>query len=346
MKIRIADRILVALAGLILIALCAGVAAQIFFGVPVTAAVRALFDRQGSFARLLMAGIIIVVLLTGIYCFLLLFRHKKRSDGFVVQKTENGELAISMKALEDLVTKCTDKHDEMTVESCNLENTRDGLMVRLKVRMAGGISIPMTVSSLQKQIRQYVTACSGVDVGDILVKVETGEGIIQDSPFAIAEPGPIALLKPAPDQNSGDPEQPAVPEMTELSQSEAERTEETDRSGLPAYEPEGYPEDDDRPMHQRIFRPEEEAQIVPCPPDLEQKQSAVARTEAKEERPEPSEENETEKQSAMTDEVEHAEGDDAETAEHAASEEEPEGSSGYDALTASDPAEEEETRDE
>lgn len=277
MKIRIADRILVALAGLILIALCAATVAQVFFGVQVTEAVRVLLDRQGGFARPVAAGVILIMLLTGVYCVLLLFRHRKRSDGFVVQKTENGELAISMKALQDLVMKCTDKHDEMTVEGCDLENTRDGLMVRLKVKMAGGISIPMTVSNLQKQIRQYVTACSGVDVGEILVKVETGEGVIKDSPFAIAEPSPIALLKPAPNQNPGEPDQPAVPELTEQISDGMDREEKNIQPEEASYESEDYAGEDGRPMHQRIFRPEEEAQIVPCPPDLELKQNGSAK---------------------------------------------------------------------
>lgn len=284
MKIRIADRVLVALAGLLLIALCAATVAETFFQVRIMDTLAAFMKDNDSLYRILLIAALVLVLVIGVYCFLLLFRHRSPRDGFVMQKTENGELAISMKALQDLVAKCTDKHDELQVESCELSNSRDGLQVDLKVKMAGGVSIPMTVASLQKQISQYVTACSGVEVADIMVRVETGEGVMKDSPFAVADPTPIALLKPMPGQNISEPDQPALPENGQKPAEEPASAPTPVPAPRPASvdvpEPEGESEFDDRPMHQRIFRPEEEAQIVPMPPKPEELETVPEPQEA------------------------------------------------------------------
>ena len=284
MKIRIADRILVALAGLLLIALCAATVAETFFQVRIMDPLAAFMKDNDSLYRILLIAALVLVLVIGVYCFLLLFRHRRPRDGFVMQKTENGELAISMKALQDLVAKCTEKHDEMQVESCELSNSRDGLQVDLKVKMAGGVSIPMTVASLQKQISQYVTACSGVEVADIMVRVETGEGVMKDSPFAVADPTPIALLKPMPGQNISEPDQPALPENGQKPAEEPAPAPVPSNEPQPAPvavpEPEGESVLDDLPLHQRLFRPAEEAQIVPMPPKPEEQETVPETPEA------------------------------------------------------------------
>ena len=173
MKIRVLDRILVALAGLLMLAGCAALAAQLFFGKDVIGWVTKILTNEQYRIWLIIALALLVII--ACYCILMLFRHRGRRDKFVMQKTENGELSISLKAMENMVQKCLDPHKELTVQGVRLENQKGGLLIRIRGTVAGGVSIPLTVDALQQQIKQYVTACSGVEVKDIRVQIESSE---------------------------------------------------------------------------------------------------------------------------------------------------------------------------
>ena len=269
MRIRILDRILVALAGLILIAGCGALIAQMFFQVDVVSYVSTILSKDTFAVKAALVAAAAVLLIIGVYCFLVLFRHRGRRDRFILQKNDNGELAISLKALDNMVAKCLDQHKEITAQSVKLENQKDGLLVRIKGTVAGGISIPLTVESLQKQIKQYVTACSGVEVKDIKVKIEDSGPDAEDAPFAIAAPIKPALLKGNDDADKAtetgmeETRPAAVPEpaVTEpVIQMAAESASE--------HVPE---EDDERPIHQRLFSTQQEQCIVPVPPEEAEK---------------------------------------------------------------------------
>ena len=196
MKIRILDRILVAVAGLLVLAGCAALAAQLFFGKNVAAwAGRLLADPS---VRIWLIVALALLLILGVYCVLILFRHRSRHDKFVMQKTENGELSISLKAMESMVQKCLDPHKELSVQSVRLENQKGGLLIRIRGTVAGGVSIPLTVDALQQQIKQYVTACSGVEVKDIRVQIESSGPEAKESLYAIEAPTARPCLPASP----------------------------------------------------------------------------------------------------------------------------------------------------
>ena len=154
MKIRILDRILVAVAGMLVLAGCAALAAQLFFGKDVIGAVSRILEDKNL--RIWLIAAMAVLLLIALYCFLMLFRHKGRRDKFVIQKTENGELVISLKAMESMVQKCLEPHKELSVQGIRLESQKGGLLIRIRGTAASGVSIPLTVDALQQQIKQYM----------------------------------------------------------------------------------------------------------------------------------------------------------------------------------------------
>ena len=293
MKLRVADRILVALAGLLLLACCAGIVAQMFFGVDLVAFAGKVFSSESLKIRAALLAISVFLFILGLYCLFVLFRHRRRKDKFILQKNEDGELAISLKALENMVNKCLAQHREIHVESLQMENQKDGLLIHLRGNVAGGISIPLTVEALQRQIKQYVTACSGVEVKGIRVQIEASGKDAENATFVIDGPAPKPLLKenneqkpesdPAP--NTSEPiaveasetpipvsveatetpapvhvETPAVPEPvtvdTKLSAAEAAAAQAAFMDG-----------EDDRPLHQRLFGPKSEPCIMPEPPE-------------------------------------------------------------------------------
>ena len=325
MKIRILDRILVALAGLLALAGCAALAAQLFFGKDVVGfAGRLLADET---CRLWLILLLVALFLLGVYCLLLMFRHRGRREKFVMQKTENGELSISLKAMESMVQKCLDPHKELTVQSVRLENQKGGLLIRIRGTVAGGVSIPLTVDALQQQIKQYVTACSGVEVKDIRVRIESSGPEAQDSLYAIeapaakALPGSVSAREEKKEEPAeAEPEIPEVkveeldlPEVPAPAETEKEaEPEETLQIEVPAaaaaaaemLKNEAPPEDDDRPLHQRLFSMPEEPCVMPMPPEADTPaEAAEEKTEeapAEEAKPEAeqAEEKEEEKNNA------------------------------------------------
>ncbi len=261
MKLRIADRILVAVAGILLLACCAGIVAQMFFNADLIGLATKAFSSESLRTRAILIGAAVLLLLLGLYCVLVLFRHRKRRDRFVLQKNEGGEIAISVKALENMVQKCLEQHEELSVQSTHLENRKDGLLIRLRGTVAGGVSIPLTVEALQKQIRQYVTACSGVEIKGIRVQIDASGEDAKNAPFAIAAPSPRPLLHEAEEKQTqvrNDEEKPEI--LTENAGAAAAVPTE------PINPPAPEDDDDDRPLHQRLFSPKKEPCIVPEPP--------------------------------------------------------------------------------
>lgn len=286
MRIRILDRILVALAGLLMIAGVAALAAQLFFGKNVAGRVTTWLNNDSLRVYIIIAGILICLL--GVYCVLLLFRHRGRDGKFVMQRTENGELAISLKALETMVQKCLEQHKEVNAQAVSLDNQKGSLLIRIRGTVAGGISIPLTVETLQQQIKQYVTACSGVEVKDIRVEIESSGPDAKDAPFKIEAPAARGLLKgtgeePLPTTEAVKPEEKtetAAPdekkETTEAETPAAEKPQAEDELSAAAAAAallmnQAPEEDDDRPMHQRLFSTVEEPCVMPMPPmDLDE----------------------------------------------------------------------------
>lgn len=246
MKIRIADRLLVALAGLILIltALCLVDQNVVNFGLmaALQALIQPITDKTDHVAYIVaLSAAIALLMLLGLYCVGLLFRHQKRHKrGFVVQQTDCGELSISVKAIEGLVQKCVDRHDEISVLSTALDSARDGLIIRLRIGLTGGVNIPLAVSALQKQIKQYVSSCSGVDVKEVKVQVETSAPKGKTSPFQVEELSDKAAPLPVVEDKT--------PAITAASVEEK------------------AVEEAKRPLHQRLFGRGEEPMTVAAPP--------------------------------------------------------------------------------
>lgn len=121
-------------------------------------------------------------------------RFSQKRYAFVVQHTDNGELRIAVAAIENLVQKCIDMHEEIHVNQMQIRHSREGVTVELAITLANNISIPLAVASLQKQIKQYLVASSGIDVKEVRVCVEStqmdGEAFDPASPYLVPADAP------------------------------------------------------------------------------------------------------------------------------------------------------------
>ena len=204
MKRRIFDRILCAVSGLILLLMAGLLTAETFFGVPVTVKVGGILSNDSIRNRLIVIIAVLLLLLFGIALVLLCFRRDHKRKSFVVQRVDGGELSISIKTLDGLVQKCLNRTDDIRVNTTGIENHRDGLVILLRASVPAGVSIPLVTEELQKQIKAYVTACSGVDVKEVRVQVDSMSTAESDSRFAVPTPSQLTAGAALP-ESAGSP---------------------------------------------------------------------------------------------------------------------------------------------
>jgi len=176
MKRSLIDRLLSGLAGLVLFTLGMGL---FVFGVGIFP-IRLNYEFfQGPFTfwqHALMVCLSLLSVLLGLFGLAKMFRSNKEK-GFILQRTEYGDLNISMNAMENMVKKCVDMNDELKVTQTKITHTRDGVVVSIRILLENGVNIPMIVNALQKQTKQYITSCSGIDVKEVRVFVETSNNM-------------------------------------------------------------------------------------------------------------------------------------------------------------------------
>lgn len=275
MKKSIRERILIGVVGAMLIAAAGILLAEAFLGVPATAALGALLASRKAAVVLATLLLALALVVLGVGCFLTLIPRKQvnRRSGFVMQKTENGAIGISVRSIEGLVQTCVEKHDMIDRADISVAESRDGIIILIDVDQAAGVNIPLAVGVLQKQVRQYVTACTGVEVQEVRVMVENNDNTAVESPYAVQDtvtvpPAVLAQKKEAAAAVAAASAAAAAPaeEPAEASAvPEAPVVIPTPIPPMPAMIEE---EEDDRPLHQRLFGAEDEPVFVPAPPEM------------------------------------------------------------------------------
>ena len=301
MKRNIFVRILAALGGIVLWLLALCILAETFFRLPVTARLGQLIGAGTPVAVLLTLVAAILLCTLGTCCVLMLTGKRTASrKGFVMQKGENGVIGVSVKSIEGLVQTCVNQHEVVENAKISVVERRDGIVILLNIQEAAGVNIPLAVGALQKQIKQYVNTCTGVDVQEVRVMVENTERSVSESPFAVekpvvlttaataaemrreavqeAEAAPV-LEVAAPAEAAPAPQAAPVlesPAYEEINAAEAPVETAAPVVNIPVVPvtpiipvmPEIVEEEDDRPLHQRLFGTEDEPVFVPAPPEL------------------------------------------------------------------------------
>lgn len=305
MKKHILIRILAALGGVTLwmLGLCA--LAETFFHIQVTSRIGQLLGAQTPLAVLLTLLLAIMLCAFGV-CSLLMLSGKRaaKRKGFVMQKGENGMIGVSVKSIEGLVQTCVKQHDVVASAEIAVVERRDGIVILLNIEEAAGVNIPLAVGALQKQIKQYVNTCTGVDVHEVRVMVENTEDSVVESPYTVEKPvvmttaataaelhyeapaaepvaeAPVVEAAPVEEIPAEEDSAPEVPVIEETPvEEEASAVQENIAAptvNIPVVPvapivpvmPEIIEEEDDRPLHQRLFGAEEQPVFVPAPPEL------------------------------------------------------------------------------
>lgn len=174
MRFKISDRMLAALSGLLIIALGLTIALVGSGLLPTMDVSSLIYGPYQLWQRIVIIAVALLLVLLGLHGLHLLFR-RRNDKGFIVQRTDMGDMSIAISALSSMVHKCVDQHQEIAVKKIHINRVRGGIIVDLKLLLANGINIPLTVNVLQKQIKQYITSCSGVDVHEVRVQIGTSD---------------------------------------------------------------------------------------------------------------------------------------------------------------------------
>ena len=207
----------------------------------VIAVEKATFGAEGywTLRRIVLLAMGVIEVLSGLFLLAVPARLRYKKNEFIVQQTENGEIRIAVRAIENLVKKCTDMHEEIEVSALRIGNHRDGVSVDMKASLPNNISIPLAIESLQKQIKQYVTVSTGVSVRDVRVAViNTKEEMKVPSPYEVGQ----TEAEPLPDKKAAhervfEEEQEPQEEPAAVKQEEAPAPAE-EAPAAPAAEPE------------------------------------------------------------------------------------------------------------
>lgn len=233
MKHPVRDRALILLCALIALLGGAGCAAVVLQKIDLALVIELLtrLSLLGLKSRVaLIVAAVVLVLLGLLLIGITLPSKKKRSSNFAIQQNENGTVRISLKALESLVQRCLNQHAELKVITSSLFSDEETIRVDVHITLESDISMPLAVSALQKQIKRYLEACSGVTVKEVRVFVDgttapSAKG--EPSPYAIPQSllgiGPDAL--PAAETKSDAAAQPESEESEPAAETEAKAEE-------------------------------------------------------------------------------------------------------------------------
>ncbi len=187
-------------------------------------------SNMSTKTRFALIGVAVVMVLFALRLFtMVLPKKKQKSSNFAIQQNENGMVRISVKALEALVQRCLSQHAELKVVTSSLHSDEESVRVDVHITLQSDISMPLAISSLQKQIKRYLEACAGVNVKEVRVFVEGATPATEataQSPFAI----PAAMLGREPLTAESEPvllEVDDVPEDAEPVKEAVEETAET-----------------------------------------------------------------------------------------------------------------------
>ena len=157
-----------------------------------------------SLARLgLLTGAALTIAF-GVFCVTLPHRMKQGRAEFVTQKTQSGELKISVQAIESIVHKSLSEHEEIKLRQLKVTNTRAGIEVDVKAALAGNINIPLAVNAIQKYIRHSLSTTLSIDAREVRVIVVSADIQAKDSPYLI----PKTVLEIPQKEAKAEPTQP------------------------------------------------------------------------------------------------------------------------------------------
>lgn len=238
MKVNIkpAERVLLALYALLglLAALFFGAAAVSPEGLAFQAFGREFAVGQNIFSSILAALAALVLLAWSVRLIMLAFKRPPKKDrtSVSVQNTENGDVRVSIAAMDTLVRQAIGEEAGVSELHSAVENHEDSITVDINMTLESDVHIPNVTMMLQRRIKSFIEEYAGIAVRDVRVMIDK---IVE------VTPPPAVSLPPQKDPAKlAEPEKPeeTADAGTEPEESAEEPEEPAEETEEPAEEPE------------------------------------------------------------------------------------------------------------
>jgi uncharacterized alkaline shock family protein YloU len=112
----------------------------------------------------------VVFLISLRFLFISLSRSRQHSHS-IDQRTEFGDVRISLETMENLALKSTSKQKSIKDTRVRVNATDVGMDIELRVVVDGEVSIPQLTEEVQKSVKQYIEDITGIPVVNVSVFV-------------------------------------------------------------------------------------------------------------------------------------------------------------------------------
>ena len=99
-------------------------------------------------------------------------RSRKKPANAVMKGSEYGEVAISIQAIENMVSRVVQQTQGIKEDSRQVSFTQDGLVIKVKIRVMPDVPMPGVTGELQSKVKEYVEEITGITVHEVKVNVE------------------------------------------------------------------------------------------------------------------------------------------------------------------------------
>ncbi|GIO91932.1 hypothetical protein J31TS3_31590 [Paenibacillus lactis] len=123
--------------------------------------------------QLVLAGIIIaaVLFLLSIRFFYISVRRDRSTLNSIDQRTEFGDIQISVETIENLCLKAASKVRSVKDLKSRIKVSQSGLEIAIRAVVDGEESIPALTTEVQKQVHDFVEETTGIPVSSVSVYI-------------------------------------------------------------------------------------------------------------------------------------------------------------------------------
>lgn len=99
-------------------------------------------------------------------------RPAKKIGTAILKSSEAGEVLISITALENMVLRVLQQIQGVKDVSRQVISSKDGLAVKIRIKVMPDVSIPAVIDELQTKTKEYLEEITGITVNEVKVMVE------------------------------------------------------------------------------------------------------------------------------------------------------------------------------
>ncbi|MDP4096739.1 alkaline shock response membrane anchor protein AmaP [Paenibacillus sp. P96] len=113
----------------------------------------------------------IVLLLLSVRFIYVSFRRNRTSMPTIDQRTDYGDIQISVETIESLCLKAASKSRGVSDLKSRVKVTESGLDITIRAVVEGDMSIPVLTSDIQKAVHDHLEEITGIPVANVSVYI-------------------------------------------------------------------------------------------------------------------------------------------------------------------------------